>query len=93
MEANWEGAEPIRFNPAWPIRVTNISTGGIALHAGEKFAVGTVLTVSLRSPSNKTSAPVQVRVVHVTEQDNGTYVLGTAFLKPLSGSDVQDLLS
>lgn len=93
MDASWEGAEPMRFNPAWPIRVTNISTGGIALHAGEKFAIGTALTLGLRSLSNKTMAPVQVRVVHVTEQANGTYVLGVAFLTPLSDSEVQDMLS
>ena len=93
MEASWEGAEPIRFNPAWPIRVTNISAGGVALHVGEKFAVGTVLTLGLRSPSKKMMAPMQVRVVHVTDQANGTYVLGAAFLKALSESEVQELLS
>lgn len=93
LEARLAETPPVQFKPAWPIRVLNISTGGIGLHCGERFDVGTVLTLGLHSSSNKSLAPIQVRVVHVTEKANGTYELGAAFLQEISAQAVQDLLA
>lgn len=88
LEASWQGSEPIRFKPAWPIRVVNISRGGLGLHAGEKFEIGAILTLGFSGGLS----PIKVRVVHVTEQENGTYVLGGEFLQEISEEVLQSLL-
>ncbi|MGE3808408.1 MAG: PilZ domain-containing protein [Gemmataceae bacterium] len=78
---------------AWPIRVVNISTLGIGMHAGEELEVGTVVSVRLCSLTGKWLPAVRVRVVHATEQDNGTWIMGAAFARPLEEEEVMALLA
>lgn len=91
LEATWHG-ETFRLGEGWVARVLNISTGGIGLHLGEDFKVGTLLTLGLHGQVH-TLEPVRVRVVHHSQKDDGTWILGGAFLKPLSEDELKRLLS
>lgn len=92
-EVTRQGSQPVEFKPPWLIRVSKISRAGIAIHCGEPFAVATVLTIVLHVPSEKTWGPIQVRVIHVTEQPNGTFLLGTVFLHEIGEEQLRDLVS
>ncbi len=92
LEAAWQGAEPVRYLPGWPARVMNISTDGIALHSGENFRPGTVLTIGLQGHTSKQSR-IQVKVVHITPQPNATWLIGGAFVTPLAAEMLEKLLA
>ncbi len=82
------------FKPAHLGRILNISRDGIALHLGEHFEVGTLLTIQLyASFTQPVSATIEIRVVHITRQPHGTWVLGAEFLAPLSETELQSYLS
>jgi hypothetical protein len=81
------------FKPALLGRVVNISSDGIALHLGERFEVGALLTIQLCASIQAVSATMEIRVVHATRQPHGTWVLGAAFLVPLGETDLQRFLS
>ena len=91
LEAAWQEGERVRYRPGWPARVLNISTDGIALHSGEHFAPGTLLTISLQGET-VTQTRVKVRIVHSSPQPNDTWVLGGAFVAPLKDGDLENLL-
>src|SRR5579862_8179615 len=82
LEAAWQEGERVRYRPGWPARVMNISTDGIALHSGENFKPGTVLTIGLQGHTSKHSR-VEVRIVHSSPQPNETWLLGGEFVMPL----------
>jgi hypothetical protein len=82
-----------QFKPSKLARVNDISTGGLGLHLGEPFAVGGQLTVRLHArTSEPLTALMEVRVAHASEQIDGTWFLGVAFIEPLSEAAVQALL-
>jgi PilZ domain len=71
----------------WGARLKSISTGGLGLVLCYPFKVGALLTVDLGAT---TSAPVLlVKVVHVTDQSDGTWLLGCEFVQPLSETDLE----
>jgi len=92
LEASWQEGRHVRYRPGWPARVMNISTGGIALHSGEFFPVGTVLTIGLHSRTI-TLEPRKVKVIHTGPHPSHTWLLGTAFLDPLSEQELTQLLT
>jgi len=92
LKASRVGGEIKRFKPAWLARVMDISTGGLALHLGESFEVGTVLTIGLHDAGGQRVQKVDVIVRHAAEQPNGTWILGVAFRQPLSAQELADLL-
>jgi hypothetical protein len=82
------------FHPSKLARVNDISTGGLGLHLGESFVAGTQLTVRLHTLSGEPVSELkEVRVAHASEQPDGTWVLGVAFLQPLGEAEVQALLA
>jgi hypothetical protein len=90
LEAVGEG-QTRRFGDGWVARVLNISTSGIGMHLGERFADDTVLTLALHGASH-TLKPVRVRVAHSTEKPDGTWYIGAAFEKPLTEAELDQLL-
>jgi PilZ domain len=78
--------------PGWPIRVLNISTHGIGIHAGDQLDEGTLLTIRLYGRSDQPSAPRQARIVHATQQADGTWIAGAAFIEPIGDDELQMLL-
>lgn len=82
------------FKPSKLARVNDISIGGLGLHLGERFEAGTQLTVRLHTRSGEpASALKEVRVAHASEQADGTWLLGVAFLQALSEAELQVLLA
>jgi hypothetical protein len=91
LEASWQEGKHVRYRPGWPARVMNISTGGVALHSGEFFPAGVVLTIGLHSRTI-TLAPRKVKVIHCGSHSNNTWLIGTNFLEPLTEQDLAELL-
>jgi hypothetical protein len=73
-------------------RVRDISAGGIALLLNHRFEPGTALIVELSAKSKVASRPRPVRVVHVTPEKNGRWIIGCAFVSKLSADELQGLL-
>ncbi|MGE3806001.1 MAG: PilZ domain-containing protein, partial [Gemmataceae bacterium] len=74
------------------VKLVNISTTGIGIHRAEPFEVGTVLTIQVHSHDEKPLLRRKARVVHATEQVNGTWIVGTRLLKPLTEAEFQDVI-
>jgi hypothetical protein len=92
LKASRVGGETIAFQPAWFARVLNVSKGGIALHLGEPFGTDTVLTIRLHTHAGVFSPPLEVRVLHLSRQGNGTWFLGASFTTPLTERELELLL-
>ena len=67
-----------------PIRVLNISTTGVGFVAPEQVQPDLLFAIRLVNPAKKFAKIMLVRVVHVTEQVGGTYLVGGQFESPLS---------
>ena len=84
-------AEPLRLQ--WQGRICNISRGGTALALARRFDVGTVLAIDMRGEAEEVVRTILARVVRVTFQSDGIWLLGCAFTNPLSEEDLKALLS
>ncbi|MBL8794701.1 MAG: PilZ domain-containing protein [Planctomycetia bacterium] len=94
LKAARVGGETVVFKPSRLARVVNISTGGVALHSGEPFPLGTLLSIRLHAPSGESLSPVlEVRIVRATQQPNGTWHLGAAFTTDLSDAELDAWLT
>jgi hypothetical protein len=94
LRAARSGADTVAFKPSRLARVLNISRYGIALHVYELYEVGDILVIRLYATLGEPISPdMEIRLVHTTPQANGTWVLGAAFMKELSESQVQTYLS
>jgi hypothetical protein len=79
-------------NFQWSARVLNISQGGVALSLRRRFEKGTLLSVEMQRADNLPSDPFLARVVHVTAQPDGNWLIGCAFADELSDQELQALL-
>lgn len=92
LEASLSGNEKHPFALPVLVEVVNIATIGVGLRCNSAFEVGTVLAVNLL-PNDPDSLPAcQVRVVHSTDQEDGTWIVGAEFLEPLTEDDFKTLL-
>jgi hypothetical protein len=87
-----DGANEV-FHPVRLARVVNISQGGLALHAAEKFDAGTRLTIKLKSERVPTAVAMKVHILHALEQPNGTWMMGAEFVDVLGEEQVRAILS
>jgi hypothetical protein len=74
----------------WGARVKDISAGGVSLMLCYPFKPGASLAVDLHAQSRV--GTLLVKVVHVSEQDDGTWLLGCEFAAPLSDTELKALL-
>lgn len=74
----------------WDGTIRNISTGGISLVLSRRFERGAGLAIELPGPAQ--SATVLARVIHVKPQPDGGWMLGCAFVSPLSDEELRSLL-
>jgi hypothetical protein len=85
-----------RLDQAWWLaRLTDISTTGIALvlrQLRQKFPAGTILTVELQNWTGDISRTLPTRVVHMTPHPEGGWIMGCAFVKPLTEEELKALL-
>ena len=85
-----------RLDQAWWLaRLTDISTTGVALvlkQLRQKFPAGTILTVELQNWTGDVSRTLPTRVVHMTPHPEGGWIMGCAFVKPLTEEELKALL-
>lgn len=72
----------------WQAKVLNISAGGVALLVQRKFETGALLSLALTDPDSKQVRKLKVRVVHVLDKKDGSWVLGCTFVKELSDDEL-----
>ena len=85
-----------RHEGGWLAQVQDISAGGLGLFLRHRFRPGTPLWVELRRRDGVPLRSVRVRVVYVhPAQVEGQvgWRVGCAFATPLSGDELQSLLS
>jgi hypothetical protein len=69
---------------AWGATVNDISPTGIGLTLCFPFRAGTYLALDLQGPNlNKPATTVLSRVVHVRDQNDGSWHIGCEFVKAL----------
>ncbi len=76
-----------------PVRVRNISAGGISLVINRGVDPDTLLNVELLNRPNMFLCKVQVRVTYVVEHPTGDWIIGGAFVRKLSHEELRSLLS
>ena len=67
-----------------PAKIRNVSTDGIGLTISQQVASGMLMAINLKNPAKKFSKTMLVRVIHVTPQPGGTFIMGGSFVTPLS---------
>jgi hypothetical protein len=72
--------------------VHNLSETGVGLNLGRALNVGTDLVIRLRGPSLEKSLQLAARVIHATQEVDGTWRVGCAFETRLSADDLDSLL-
>ncbi len=73
-------------------RARDISATGIGLVVPHGFAVDTVLTVEVENSRQSRSRMIQVRVVRVSSQPGGLWLLGCLFAVALTDAELAGLL-
>src|SRR6516164_330127 len=66
-----------------PVKIKNVSMGGIGLLLSRRPEPGSLLVVTLANPAKNFSKTLLVRVAHVTPH-LGTYLVGGSFDTPLT---------
>lgn len=59
-----------------PVKMKNISTHGVGFISPQFLDVGMLLAVKVVNPAKKFAKTLLVRVVHVTAQAGGTFLVG-----------------
>jgi hypothetical protein len=75
-----------------PAQVLNISASGVGLLVAEPIAVGTLLSVRLRSARGGADKTMLSCAVHVTQRGAEEWALGCTFISELSESELLALL-
>ncbi len=76
-----------------PLRVRNISAGGISLVLHRGVEPDTVIEVQLLNRPQMFLCVVQVRVTYIVEHPSGDWILGGAFVRKLTDEEVRLLLA
>lgn len=76
-----------------PVRVRNISRGGISLVVHKQVESGTLLDIELLNRPNMVLSKLQVKITYSVEHPSGDWILGGAFVEKMSDSDIQALLA
>jgi PilZ domain len=94
LKAARTGAGTVAFKPSRLARVVDISSTGIAIHVGAWFDVGTILSIRLCTAAGESVSDVMdVTVVRAEQQNNGTWIFGSQFVKQLPQDELQKYLS
>ena len=76
----------------WPGEVRNLSAGGVAVRLARRFEPGSVLAVDVLGSDKSILRTLFARVMHVTLQNDGSWLLGCAFTNPLGEDDLKAVL-
>jgi hypothetical protein len=72
-------------------RICNVSTAGIALLLSGRVQRGTRLTIQVPSTRVEYAAGLVVRAVHSTLQEDGNWLIGCIFERPLDEDEMREL--
>ncbi len=93
--ANLDGACECIPGPrgeSWIATIQDVSASGMCLVLERRFELNTLLMVDLPSGKQCLVRSLLARVKNVRRADDGSWILGCAFAKPLTQAEVQDLL-
>jgi hypothetical protein len=76
----------------WPARVIDLSARGIRLLLRRRFEPGKLVLVELANGRRVFSCALVIRVVHVTPEPDGAYLLGGEFSRKLSQAELMALM-
>lgn len=82
----------LREIPALPVQVRDISVTGIGLLARTPVPPATFLFVELQSMVDGSARRLRARVIHVTRQSNGSWLLGCSLTDELTLEELLGLL-
>lgn len=74
------------------VKIRNVSMEGIGLLIGKAVEVGTLLVLGITNKAKSFSRVVLVKVVHITPQMGGTYLVGGTFETPLTYQEFTSLV-
>jgi hypothetical protein len=69
--------------------VWNLSVSGVSMLLHEPLQPGTQVRGELATTNDRSTLPVDLRVVHLAKLRTGDYVLGAQFHRPLTTADLQ----
>jgi hypothetical protein len=72
--------------------VSNLSVGGAGLNSPQPLEEGADVIVTLKVTSQRAVHRVPARVVHVTEEADGSWRIGCEFAEPLAPDVMESLL-
>jgi hypothetical protein len=75
-----------------PVKLLNISLNGIGFTATEKLPEKILLAIKLQNVATKISKTLLVRVIHVTPQPGGTYLIGGELDTPLTYEELRQFV-
>jgi hypothetical protein len=78
---------------AWPARVLDISTEGASLGVRCRFEVGVTVPLELANGLRVFCCTRKLQIVHATEQMDGPFILGGAFDRRLTATELIAILS
>ena len=76
---------------AFTVRVSNVSANGLGLLSMRRFERGTMLLIQIQQDSQAVAPVVVGKVVHVTAQASGEWLIGCALARDLTNAEVQAL--
>jgi hypothetical protein len=78
---------------SWPARVLDISTEGISLRVRCRFEPGTTVPLELANGVRVFCCALRLRIVHATEQLDGSFIVGGDFDRRLTAGELLAILS
>ncbi len=76
----------------WPVRVRNISAGGVSLFTSRPLELESEVAVDLFNRATGFDGRIPARVVFVLPHPCGDHAVGLAFARPLTAEEVEGLL-
>jgi hypothetical protein len=76
----------------WPAQIRDVSLSGVGLVLRRRFEPGAGLAIELPGPDGSGTFTVFARIIHVTAQAGGYWLLGCVFVSALSEETLKALL-
>lgn len=75
-----------------PVKIKNVSTHGIGILTHFKLDIGLLLAINLVNRNKSYSKTMLVRVAHVTQHVGDIYLVGGAFVTPITYDELRILV-
>jgi len=76
----------------WAAKVRNVSSGGLGVSLDRRFEPRALLAIDVQKAGANTSLTLLAKVVHVSREEGGFWLMGCSFPNPLSEDELQALL-